>query len=136
MDMNDLFDAMPPLVLAERTDASKTTNAQRLIIVAMVLIADILKRSEEPHPRDYMHLTGDASDYQLCVATGQGVHGKGAKLFKSSGGYIRRVRENVRSLLRFVPPDELASYLEEQNLTQQEFITKVLELPSVVSTDK
>lgn len=136
MNLDDVFAQLPPLVLAERTDASRMTNAKRLEKTSLPTIGDLLGVGDEPHPRDYIHLTGDATDYQLCVAMGQGVHGKGAKLFKSTGGYIRRVRENVRSLLRFVTPQEFAAFLETANMTQAEFVKKVMDLPSALSNDK
>jgi hypothetical protein len=133
MNINEVIDALPPLVLAEPPDASRMTNAKRLQMTSMPIAGDLITLEREPHPRDYIRLTGDSSDYQLCVALGQGVHGKGAKLFKSPGGYIRRVRENVRSLLRFVSPPEFATFLETANLTQEEFVARVKDLPSALS---
>lgn len=133
MSLDEVIGALPPLKLAEREGSQKMTNTKRLEITSMSIINDLMTGEREPHPRDYIEITGDTSDYQMCVATGQGVHGKGARLFKSSGGSIRRVQENVRSLLRFVPAPQLEDYLQNADMTQDEFVERVKSLPSVSS---
>lgn len=135
MDDSELFGDQPPLVLAERIKASSMTNAKRLAICAMPMAGDILTSEEDLSLESYFQLVGDSTSYNLRVVTGQGVHGNGARLYKDADGNIRRVRENIRSLLRFVPPPEFAAFLESRNMTQEEFVKRVLELPSAVSSD-
>lgn len=131
--LQELFDKLPPLVLAERDAKSEMTNARRLKMIAIPLVKDLVNGDEEePHPGKYCHLTGDDSAYNLCVATGLGNHDKGAKLHKDSQKRIRRVRENVQSMLRYVSPDDLEELMVELDLSQDEFIKVVTNLPSAV----
>lgn len=130
--MHELFDKLPPLVLADREKKSGMTNAERLKMIAKPLLSDLLNGvGEGPHPGKYRHLTGDDTDYNLCVATGQGNHGRGAKLHKDAQKRIRRVRENVRSMIRFISSEDLGALLAELELSQDEFVELVTSLPSV-----
>lgn len=137
MKMKELLDSFPPLVEAEKARAPSMTNAKRLRLIGVPLIRDLLDTGKpEPHPGQYKEITCDDSDYSLCVATGQGNHGKGAKLHKNAEKRIRRVRENIQSMLRFVDVDEFAAFLAERDLTQDEFVELVMRLPSASRSEE